>query len=252
MKIYVATHKNFDTSILPEDYIPLQVGKEGKESLGFICDNDGLNISNRNSQYCELTGLYWIWKNSKEDIVGLCHYRRYFTSFFSYFIKVLTGFNSGILKGKTIKRILKKNDIIVYPFKVKKSQNIYQCYSKGHYESDMKAIEDAIQKLYPEYLNSFYEIMNGREFYYANMFIAHKKIINDYSKWLFDVLFEAEKKIDTSEYDSYQKRVMGFISERIFKVWVKKNNLRICKRPVIMVEDCSIFRWIFNQLFPKK
>lgn len=247
MLIYVATHKSFDTSILPKSYIPLHVGMEGKVSLGYLGDNTGDNISLKNDKYCELTGLYWIWKNSQEDIVGLCHYRRFFVSKVAYSLKVLFGVNCGILKEQSIKRKLRKHDMIVYPFYVAKGKTIYQRFAEGHNSKDLDAVRNAIEKLYPDYLADYDLIMNGREFYYANMFIARKEVINEYCKWLFDVFFEAEKHIDTSGYDSYQKRVMGFISERVFEVWITHNKINICKMPVIMTEDKSIFKWLLRR-----
>lgn len=78
-KIIIAMHKPYKT---PEEsvYLPLQVGAEGKDSiLGLVCDNTGENISAKNPTYCELTGLYWAWKNLDADAIGLVHYRRYFT-----------------------------------------------------------------------------------------------------------------------------------------------------------------------------
>ena len=77
MKIYTLTHKKFN---VPPDplYVPLQVGREGKADLGYLCDNTGENISALNCYYSELTGLYWIWKNDHEtECVGTCHYHRY-------------------------------------------------------------------------------------------------------------------------------------------------------------------------------
>lgn len=38
--------------------------------MGYIGDNTGDNISLRNPNYCELTGLYWAWKNLKCDYIG--------------------------------------------------------------------------------------------------------------------------------------------------------------------------------------
>ena len=79
MKILVCAHK--DTFVKNDKlYIPIQVGKETSNcSLNFQGDNEGDNISKRNESYCELTAHYWAWKNLKEfDIIGLCHYRRYF------------------------------------------------------------------------------------------------------------------------------------------------------------------------------
>ena len=57
IKIIVATHKKYQ---MPNDdiYLPIHVGAEGKESIGYQADNVGENISNKNSYFCELTGLY--------------------------------------------------------------------------------------------------------------------------------------------------------------------------------------------------
>lgn len=75
--LLIATHKKY---WLPSNplYFPIHVGAEGKDPLGLIGDNTGNNISKKNPDYCELTGLYWAWKNIKTDYIGLCHYRRYF------------------------------------------------------------------------------------------------------------------------------------------------------------------------------
>ena len=76
IKIFALTHKKFE---VPQDkmYQPLQVGREEKEDLGYLCDNTGDNISAENCYYSELTGMYWVWKNSHAKVVGTCHYRRY-------------------------------------------------------------------------------------------------------------------------------------------------------------------------------
>ena len=75
----VATHKKY---WMPEDevYLPLHVGAEGKADLGYTKDNTGDNISVKNPNYCELTGMYWAWKNLNCEYIGLCHYRRYFAN----------------------------------------------------------------------------------------------------------------------------------------------------------------------------
>ena len=63
IKIIVAAHKKYQ---MPNDkmYIPVQVGTEGKEKIErYQPDNVGENISKKNPYFCELTGLYWAWKN---------------------------------------------------------------------------------------------------------------------------------------------------------------------------------------------
>ena len=79
-KVYIATHKKFDEPKI-ENYMPLHVGAVNGKNLGYLTDDTGENISNQNTHYCELTGLYWIWKNTTDENVGLVHYRRYFTTF---------------------------------------------------------------------------------------------------------------------------------------------------------------------------
>lgn len=78
IKILIAAHKPY---WMPKDpvYLPLHVGAEGKPDLGYTKDNTGDNISAKNPNFCELTGLYWAWKNLDADYLGLVHYRRYFT-----------------------------------------------------------------------------------------------------------------------------------------------------------------------------
>ena len=78
VKIIIATHKEYR---MPKDkvYLPLQVGAEGKKSIGYKKDNTGKNISEKNPFFCELTGLYYAWKNLKYDYIGLVHYRRHLT-----------------------------------------------------------------------------------------------------------------------------------------------------------------------------
>jgi len=78
VKILVATHKN--TQIKSNNYnYPIFVGSAiTNPTTKYQRDDIGENISNRNNYYCELTGIYWAYKNMKSDYIGLCHYRRFF------------------------------------------------------------------------------------------------------------------------------------------------------------------------------
>ena len=79
MTIYVIAHKMFDYD-LPKGYQPLFVGAEfNANQRGYQVDNTGENISSQNKEFNELTGLYWMWKNTNDEYIGLSHYRRYFS-----------------------------------------------------------------------------------------------------------------------------------------------------------------------------
>ena len=73
IKVIVATHKEYK---MPKDklYLPLHVGAKGKQDLGYTKDDTKKNISEKNPFFCELTGLYWAWKNIDADYIGLVHY----------------------------------------------------------------------------------------------------------------------------------------------------------------------------------
>lgn len=112
IKILVATHKKYkmpaDTSV----YLPIHVGCEGKEDLGFQGDNSGENISDLNPYYCELTGLFWAWKNLDCDYLGLVHYRRYFTKMTKKYNESIN-IDDVILNRYEIEELLENSEVIV-------------------------------------------------------------------------------------------------------------------------------------------
>lgn len=97
---------------MPEDsmYLPVHVGRAlyPDREFGYQSDAEGDNISIKNPYYCELTALYWAWKNLKADYVGLAHYRRHFS------LKTVHrgGWNS-VLTGKQAEILCRKHDIIL-------------------------------------------------------------------------------------------------------------------------------------------
>lgn len=227
IQIFVAAHKRFDVSPrLSEIYRPLQVGSEGKESLGFLQDNTGDHISEKNPSYCELTGLYWVWKNVQADVVGLCHYRRYFSSM------PLDRHLHHVLTGDQIEKILKKYDVIL-PRRVHLGRKTVSEHLTGHRsesERDLATTRSAIEALFPEYLTSFDEVMSMHKTYQCNMFMMSKKQADVYCNWLFSVLDYVEQRTDISHYDAVQKRLYGYLGERLLHVWVHHQKLRVCEK----------------------
>lgn len=217
MKIFIATHKKVD---FPQNkiYIPIQVGAEYNKSIDVsLRDNENDNISNKNSSFCELTALYWIWKNCHDDIIGLVHYRRYF------FKRKYTKNIKEILNEKEINKIMEKYDIILPDKKYLKNYNVYEQYEKLHNIEDLNECKNIIKNKYPDYIKSFEKVMKNQYLYPYNMFIGRKNRIDEYCEWVFSILFELEKKIDISKYDKYNARVYGFLAERLFNVWIEKN-----------------------------
>lgn len=207
-KIFIASHKAF-SPFMDENYIPLHVGHAGKADLGYIGDDTGDNISCKNSSFCELTGLYWIWKNVDCDITGLCHYRRYLIH------------DGHIITSAEIEKLLNRCDIIIPTSSTPpECETVLQHYNKNHHPEDMLITGEVIKELCPEYFPAFEHVMNSGLVSFSNMIIARKDVFDKYCEWLFSILFEVEKRVDISSYDDYQKRIFGFISERLIRVWL--------------------------------
>ncbi|TWT27717.1 DUF4422 domain-containing protein [Planomicrobium sp. CPCC 101110] len=236
IKILVATHKKYK---MPDNdiYLPLHVGREGKEDLGYQGDNTGDNISIKNQSYCELTGLYWAWKNLDCDYIGLCHYRRYFTTKKAK-RKSKTEFDNfnSILNEQEIKELMGNSEILLPSQRNYYIETIWSHYKNAHHIKDLQETQNIIEKLYPDYLNSFNEVMSGKKLHLYNMFVMKKSDFDSYCEWLFTILFELEKRTDLTTYDAYQKRIFGFMSERLFNVWIHKKGLKISKLKILSLE----------------
>ena len=222
IKVLVATHKKY---WMPNDdvYLPIHVGREGKEDLGYIGDNTGDNISLKNPNYCELTAVYWAWKNLKADYIGLVHYRRYFTK---HNYRNCERKREDILSKNDFEYILKNVDIIVADKRKYYIETIRSHYNHSYYAKDLDETEKIINELHPEYSRSFNKVMNRTWAHMFNMFVMKKNYFDGYCKWLFSILFELEKRIDISGYTVMEARVFGFISELLLDVWLDNKEIK--------------------------
>ena len=218
-RIYVCTHKQYTKPESPL-YHSLHVGRAISEDLGYEGDNTGDHISERNKSFCELTGLYWIWKNVQCDIVGICHYRR-------YFIK-----DEDFLKQEEIEHLLTNGyDAILPTSSFTHYKNTREHYAHEHYIKDLDVLRKILSDLSPESLPAFDLSLSCNLLSAWNMLITRKEIFDEYCSWLFPILFEAEKRIDISSYDTFQGRLFGYLSERLIRVFfmnhtsISKNSL---------------------------
>lgn len=219
---FVVTHKTFDVPKIT-NYFPIVVGNHNVNLENAYYDNSGDNISIKNPNYCELTALYWIWKNYRTDgYIGICHYRRYFIR--NRFIKNEKGF----LTSNDVEKILNKYDIILASPWGWLDMTVKQWFlSTDGKEKDLLELRNVIKELYPEYIEDYDEVMDGYMASYLNMMVSSKKWFNEYCQWLFSILFELEKRIDISGYTALEARIFGFLSERLLNVWVKHNKLKV-------------------------
>lgn len=227
VKVIVATHRECEINPDPL-YLPIHAGAAvHSQTLPYTGDDTGDNISRKNPNYCELTALYWAWKNLDADCLGLCHYRRYF------------GFGKQILTRAQAEALLEKWDILVPKPRNYVIETNYSQYVHAHNEIDLTetrrilAEQDAANGT--EYAAVFDRVMKRTVGHRFNMFIMRRTLADEYCTWLFGVLFELEKRLDISEYSANDARVFGFVGERLFDVWLETNGKPYKELPYIFI-----------------
>ncbi len=254
--IYSFYHKD---SFVPNSniVIPLQLGKTlSKVELGFLSDDSGNSISHKNRKYCELTGMYWVWKNTDHEVLGFCHYRRFFI-FESMIFKLNLKFIDidqriyGQIEKEDnldrIKIILDKHDFIVpQPRRLKVSVKAY--YILNHYLEDWEILGEILKKYNPDYLESYNQLSKTKEMYAFNMFITSREHFNNYMEWLFPILEKLEELLPKRN-DVYQQRVIGFISERLFTIYLNKHAFKLKELPVLTVQEPSFRENLISRIF---
>lgn len=251
IKIYVVCHK---PAYVPENpYLyPIQVGTmlSGKKLPGIRHDDEGENISDKNKTYCELTAQYWAWKNEDADYYGFFHYRRYLA--FDPSINKDDGWGNIAydciseealkeikLDPEDMRKLIKQYDIITvkgrkYPCisTEEGAINVYREYGMAPFQhrKDLDITLKVLKEKYPEYAEAADCYMKSDIAHECNMFIMKKEIYQKYCSWLFDILFEVEKQIDTTWYSVEEYRVMGYLAERLCGIYYEymKKQPEIC------------------------
>ncbi len=238
ISIYVIAHKPY---IFPnnDEYKIIQVG-DSKESFSKIRDNSGENITNKNQCFAELTAQYWVWKNDiKSDIIGFCHYRRYFDFKLKegeYFLgkERCCKYLQNNFDAQFIEDNLQKADIILpVPFPLKEI-SIRRHYSIFHDIEDLNLMKQVLLELYPEYRQAVNITLEKNEMYACNMFIMKRSLFQSYMKWLFNILEHMEPFVKIKQ--GYQTRILAFLAERMLNIYVEFNQLKIKEIPRIFID----------------
>ena len=236
-------------------FVPLQVGAALHEDLGYQRDDrnteghllpDASNehkqgagrpdqISEKNPTFSELTGLYWIWKNDRRsDIVGTCHYRRYLVK------PREEGKGEAYLNAEDIRRILcgEENSFDLITSSLLELPGSYrEGFAVDHHSKDLQCLEQVLTEKYPEDAVVFRRLVEGNHTFFGNILVAKKPLYDAYCSWLFDILFEVERRTDMTGYDGYTKRLYGFLSEFLLYVYVQARHLKVYECRVAIIGE---------------
>ena len=230
--LYVAAHKPCS---FPKDpiYVPMWLGPAARTPAGCFDDKQEPSVAHLNPRINECTGLYAIWKHATADIVGLVHYRRFFAS------EWLKEKHGTMLGKEEILHLMRSFDILVYRLEY----FVYPLHVQMRNDLDddvcdraLEVFEDLIGKKQPDYLDAYHKVMNGHTFFPCNMLVTRKEIFDDFCAWLFSFLLDAAEQLDMDTYTDGNRRIAGFVAERMLTIWLTKQTLRIKELPVFLVD----------------
>lgn len=263
VKIIVCYHK---PALLLKNkfFVPVHVGrsiafensKDGKISSAdnrwmekkLIGDDTGENISNQNRNYCELTALYWVWKNQNRignpDYIGLMHYRRVLKFADTYK-------NYYITNNKDLKTFFDEHEFDLILTKPKIcfsivndvcSKNVYTHFCQEHGTRLTHIMLDCVKDKYPEMRDSLNYVMFGVEkISWYNIFVAEKNLFNSYCEWLFDILSEINSRCIAEGFEMDTSRMMGYYGEVLlnvfFNYYEKEKRIKICYLDDIRLQE---------------
>lgn len=262
--LIIAMHKEYP---VPDDelYLPVQVGAKGKTYFTDVRDNDGDNISEKNDTFSELTGLYYAWKNlpyEKASALGLVHYRRYFCGDKTRHFKAdkQKPWQIRVLTEAEAKKLLARYDVLVPKKRHYYIETLYNHYSHTLDGAHLDLAKTVISELAPDYLPYVDRVYQARSGYFFNMYLMKRELSDAYCAWLFPILFEMEKRFDTSGLSAFEKRVYGRVSEILFNVWLfrikETEHIRVHELPYLYTEHINWLKkgtaFLLAKFFGKK
>lgn len=219
MRVLVAAHKPY---WMPRDhmYLPVCVGAHANGPIeGYAQDDEGDNISERNSRYSELTALWWGWRNLHCDALGLVHYRRYFAG--SGERRILTAEEADTLLGRAPVLVPKARNYMI--------ESVASHYAHTHDAAHLDALREGLACVSPKRLDAYDAHMSQSKGHMFNMLIMRREVLDSYCSWLFDVLEATERRIDFTGMSPFEERCVGRLAEFLLDVW-------LCSEDVPFVE----------------
>jgi len=281
VKIFITYHKPYQ--LLKSNILtPLHVGRsvtnlQSKDHQPFserelqymkdnmIGDDTGDNISHRNRNYCELTGIYWAWKNYEKignpDYIGFMHYRRHFIfnenvhdlyipqnndekAYSNYTVgNIYDGYIDyfGLTDEKIVKYCMDYDCIIPKKCELKyvgisSIREDYTSRIEGTKKNDFDLLLRTVKKMAPDYYEIIVKRASMSDKNCFHSFILKRNLFFDYCAFLFGLLDILDKEIDTAYYSINGQRTLGYLGELLFDCYMHK----LRKSDAIMYKELGL------------
>ena len=233
LTVAVASHKPYWMPTSP-CYQPVLVGSSERgeaEPEGWARDDsyEG-NISGKNDGYCELTALHWLWRQTDSEFAGLVHYRRHFSS-------GPVGSARRRVAGERVfeRRFMRVPLVLPRPRDYLIETN-YSQYAHAHHACDLDHTREVLLERYPDVARVWDDYMVRTKGHRFNILVARRDVLDSWCTFLFDVLGELEQRIDTTGYSENDRRVYGFLAERLLDPWVEANGIPYAEKSLVNLE----------------
>ena len=172
---------------------PIQAGAALTErTIAELRDSTGINISMKNRMYCEMSAVYWIWKNTNHDWIGIEHYRRHLL----------------------VKPEMLMDDIdVIMPLP-------YVCYPHEMAQflrftttNVLDALLRALNELHSDKYEAYRNILYGKYQYTYNLVCARKNVFDHYCQWFFEITEYMEKNMCTDVPELIETRAFSYVAE---------------------------------------
>ncbi len=220
-RMYVLTK---EACKVPEDgmYQALQLGSSKNPIAGMTGDHTGDHISEKNPQFAELTGLYWLWKNVDCDILGICSIDRLFSK------------KGKLLSKADIENDLENYDVLLAPDSHVSSGTIREQLLKLFSKEDLELFYSVLKEKEPEYEAACHWVLEGQEESVFPMLIMKKDQYDAYCDWLFGLLFELEKRMESSSQKDSQGSRFCVLAGHLLRAWL------LCQEVFVYEESMMI------------
>ncbi len=237
--IGVAAHRPYR---MPEDpaYLPIHVGAALNPGAcpGFQPDDEGESISRLNASYSELTGLYWLWRNVDADVKGLVHYRRLLGSPDAARRRAEDPFDR-VATGEELRSLVEAKGVVLAKRRNYYIETVYDHYSHTFDGSQFDACRGVLSDMCPEYVPAWDRLMRSRSAHIYNMFAMRVDLFDAYCAWLFPVLDELARRVDSSRMTPFEARWPGRVSERLLDPWLEVDGVGYVELPVVSPEPVN-------------
>ena len=210
--------------------------------LGLPRDDEGTNISALNPHFSELTGVYWYVKNRPlAENIGICHYRRFFDPFA---LPLKRGEHRLVERNRSVEVTIPVDQFsrspqtsrasgplltaamavtpLILPRPMFLGVSIGEQFVLSHGATGWNLMLDVLSGHGETRAG---EVFSSKNLFAWNMLIARRSLFADFTEWLFEILFEVHARMDYDGLDAYQRRLPGFLAERLLTYFVVSRDL---------------------------